>query len=222
MRPVPVTSRACCRRSGSSARAPGHSHRPRQPRPLDRGGGDAASAQDRCRRRCCPYVGGTVLGPEHPRTLTSSRPPRPLDWRGERDAAERPDQLAALPARGAATVLRLEHRGHPARCSPTSPRLDRAGRRRGRGPGPIRRTAAGRRAGVRRRAPRTRCALAPTSRLDRGSGGWRPRRPGRLAALLQSEDERVLGADAAGTLTSARNMASGPGRRGMRPERGSS
>ena len=74
-------------------RAPVHPVRPRQPRPLDRGGGDAAAARDQY--AALLPIQERVPGPEHPHTLTARARPGPLD-RGGGDAAGARDQFAAL------------------------------------------------------------------------------------------------------------------------------
>ena len=71
MRPGPGTSspRWCRSSSGSGRRAPRHAHHPRQPGPLDRGGGGCGRGPGPVRR--AGPIFERVLGAEHPDTLTT-------------------------------------------------------------------------------------------------------------------------------------------------------
>ena len=80
-------------RAGPGPRAPGHPDHPRQPRPLDRGGGGCGRGPRPVRRAAAhPRAGAGRRAPRHP---DHPRQPRPLD-REAGDAAGARDQFAAL------------------------------------------------------------------------------------------------------------------------------
>ena len=118
-------------------RAPGDPHRPREPRPLDRAGGDAAAARDQF-AALLPVM-ERVLGAEHPDTPDRSRQPGLLD-RGGGGCGRGPGPVRRAAARSwsGSWARAPRHPGRPRRPRP----LDRGGRGCGRGPGPVRRAAA--------------------------------------------------------------------------------
>ena len=96
MRPGPATSSPrCCpiHERVSGRRAPGHPDRPRQPRPLDRGGGGCGRGPRPVRRAAArPRAGPGRRAPGHP-----GHPRHLARWTGQAgDAAGARDQYAAL------------------------------------------------------------------------------------------------------------------------------
>ena len=208
--PGPVRRAAAGPRADLRRRAPRHPDHPRQPCPLDRGGGGSGRGPRPVRRAAAgPRAGPRRRAPGHP-----ERPAHLACWTGEAGdpAAARDQSAALLPVRSGSSAPSTRTPWAPAR-----PRLlDRGGGGSGRGPGPVRRAAAGPRAGLRRRAPRHPGRPAQPCPLDRGGGGS-GRGPGpvrRAAAGPRADLRRRAPRDPDHPRAT---LPAGPGRRGIRP-----